>query len=328
MIKTRHRRSLFALALSTLSACSAAPSPHSTVCLPGAYQAEDGQCSGVNAPVHQLPFRRGFKARVTQGFHGYHSHKDDLAFSVDFKCEVGEPIVASRDGVVWDTRKDSNEGCGQDKCVDKANYVILDHGDGTYTSYYHLQHWGVVVEPGQQVCAGQLIGLCGNTGYSTGSHLHFALVDHSRRTLPVRFSEALPNGNGFAIPETTYTSQTNRRLSCPKTPYSPLQRDAFAHHGIHLDQDYPLSYKRGKAQEISGVYYGDHPQVAVHLKGVDGGKWDEVCVPVDAQGRFSATLDWKKLATKDGFYWLMLTGSNEKCQSPGWAWSYKIRVQP
>ena len=319
---------LITLATLAMGACSAA-SPASPVCLAGAYLNAQGQCQSVSSPTHRMPFREGFKARVTQGFHGYHSHKDDLAYSIDFKCEEGEPVVASREGIVWDARKDSDQGCPSESCADKANFVIVDHGDGTYTEYYHLQHWGAMVEPGQQVCAGQLIGLCGNTGFSSGTHLHFAIIDQSRQTIPVRFREAADPGLGFVVPDMTYTSRNRRDLTCPTTSYSPLHRDAFAHHGIILDKPMPLwlSLASAKPLTLQASYYGPHPQVAIHTKAVSGGAWKNFCVPVQG-GRVTATLDWKALAPEGGFYWLMLTGANAKCEAPGWAWSYKVQLAP
>lgn len=317
------------LSVGLLAACGSGHARSAPVCLPGAQLSDDGQCKGVGAPIHHIPFRPDFKARVTQGFHGYHSHKEDLAFSIDFKCEVGEPIVASRAGVVWDARKSSNTGCAKDTCVDKANYVVLDHGDGTYTEYYHLQHWGAMVKPGEQVCAGQLIGLCGNTGFSSGSHLHFSVISPQRQSVPVRFFEAMQPGQGFIVPEATYTSKNTRELGCAKTDYSMLAQDAFSHHGIRLDQPHPMFISRTKDKSIklSGSYYGDHPQVAIHTNSLSEDSWKNNCVPVKNH-RFEVDLDWSKLAPRDGFYWFIITGSNEKCESPGWAWSYKVKVNP
>jgi hypothetical protein len=57
-----------------------------------------------------------------------------------------------------------------------ANYVIVDHGGGWQTRYWHLRNGSVAVTPGQAVAAGQKLGLVGSSGYSTGSHLHFALT--------------------------------------------------------------------------------------------------------------------------------------------------------
>ena len=137
-----------------LSAC-AGPRASGPLCLSGASLDGKGRCVAQQAPEHHIPFRAGERVRVTQGFYGFVSHREDLAYAVDFACEEGTPIVASRDGVVWSMRRDSGRGCADPSCVDDANFVVLDHGDGTYSSYYHLQREGVVVDVGDQVCAGQ-----------------------------------------------------------------------------------------------------------------------------------------------------------------------------
>ena len=54
-----------------------------------------------------------------------------------------------------------------------GNTVVLDHGQGIYTVYMHLQE--MKVEVGQDVSKGQVIGLVGSTGRSTGPHLHFGV---------------------------------------------------------------------------------------------------------------------------------------------------------
>jgi murein DD-endopeptidase MepM/ murein hydrolase activator NlpD len=58
-----------------------------------------------------------------------------------------------------------------------GNHVILDLGSGVYAVYAHLQKNSVVVEVGQHVKRGQLLGKLGNSGNTSAPHLHFHLVD-------------------------------------------------------------------------------------------------------------------------------------------------------
>ncbi|TXD36865.1 M23 family metallopeptidase [Lujinxingia vulgaris] len=319
----------FALTLAALSAgCATFRSP-SPVCLAGAQLDKSGICRNQVTPEHKIPFRAGYSAEVTQGFHGYISHKEDLAFAVDFACEEGTPVVASRDGVVWSVRGDSNMGCSDPECVEEANYVVLDHGDGTYTSYYHLQHFGALVQPGEQVCAGQIVGLCGNTGFSSGSHLHFAQTNLAGVTLPVRFEEARRMGYAFPLPRATYASRNDLSLTCDDTDYSTLPRDAFAHQGIFLEQRLPTVLELGAGlagQRIKGEYRGRFPNITIHRRAVGSDQWEETCVPVDKRGRFDALLPWAPGEFGAGYYFFMITGSDAECGSPGWAWSYRVRV--
>jgi len=297
------------------------------VCVAGAKLSGTGQCIARSATWHHIPFERGHETRVTQGYHGQPSHTDTKAYSVDFQCDVGDRITASRAGIVWDIKEDSNEGCGDESCADQANFVILDHGDGTFSEYYHLQQYGALVEPGESVCAGQLIGLCGNTGFSTGAHLHFAVSDLThQQTIPVRFHEIGAERLGIAIPETEYVSQNERTPTCKPTEHSPLPKAAFAHHGVLLDAPLPRRIPKGEELVVSGRYIGGQPKVAVYRKMMGESSWQNVCTSVGEDGRFTMKLEWPEDEYADAFYYVMVTGANERCTDSGWAWSYKVRL--
>lgn len=94
--------------------------------------------------------------RISQGIHGWNG--------IDFAAPSGSPVLAAAAGTVIVSRVGGwNGGYG--------NYVVIDHGDGTQTLYAHLSSDNVSV--GQKVERGQQIGGVGNTGKSTGYHLHF-----------------------------------------------------------------------------------------------------------------------------------------------------------
>ncbi len=96
------------------------------------------------------------KARVYNStLNGYHS-------GTDFRAKVGTPIVASNAGKVVLARDRFYAG----------NSVIIDHGQGIYTCYYHLSEFKV--KEGDMVSKAQVIGLSGDTGRITGPHLHFS----------------------------------------------------------------------------------------------------------------------------------------------------------
>lgn len=59
----------------------------------------------------------------------------------------------------------------------RANFVCVQHSDGTYARYFHLSRNGVRVKKGDRVAAGDILGLSGNTGFSSAPHLHFDVVD-------------------------------------------------------------------------------------------------------------------------------------------------------
>lgn len=88
---------------------------------------------------------------------------------VDFRAPVGTKLVSVLAGTVTATGDtDSARGC-----YSYGKWVLIRHGNGLSTLYAHLSSISVV--PGQQVATGQLIGYSGNTGYSTGPHLHLSV---------------------------------------------------------------------------------------------------------------------------------------------------------
>jgi murein DD-endopeptidase MepM/ murein hydrolase activator NlpD len=144
--------------------------------------------------VYQLPYAPGEAYPVSQGFHGKYSHTGGDCFSIDFKMPEGTHVLAARDGVVVGFKDDSDSGGGDKKYEWDANYILVKHSDGTLGHYVHLQKGGVRVKFGQRVKAGEWIGLSGNTGYSTGPHLHFAVFraqsGKQRETLPIKYKTA------------------------------------------------------------------------------------------------------------------------------------------
>lgn len=123
---------------------------------------------------YRLPFEDGITVRIGQAAGGaMTTHQSDQdRFAVDFPMPVGTPVVAARHGIVAAMETRQTEGGKWAGMKEKANYVILRHRDGTLTEYGHLSP-GKVVEIGQWVPEGELIGYSGNTGYSGGPHLHF-----------------------------------------------------------------------------------------------------------------------------------------------------------
>ena len=101
---------------------------------------------------------------------------------------VGTPIIASRAGVVVKT-ENRQSGRGRDP---SGNFVRVLHADGTMAVYLHLSQGSVRVKEGQRVAQGALLGLSGNTGNSTGPHLHFVVQRNTGMglvSIPFRFAE-------------------------------------------------------------------------------------------------------------------------------------------
>jgi murein DD-endopeptidase MepM/ murein hydrolase activator NlpD len=88
---------------------------------------------------------------------------------VDFGVKSGSPIYAAASGVVVGTGNTDTACSG----VSYGKWVLIQHNNGLATLYAHLSV--IQVSAGQQVTSGEKIALSGNTGYSTGPHLHFTV---------------------------------------------------------------------------------------------------------------------------------------------------------
>jgi murein DD-endopeptidase MepM/ murein hydrolase activator NlpD len=146
--------------------------------------------------AYQLPLvQRDF--RIDQGFGGSFSHNDaQNRYAVDFAANVGTPVVAAREGVVMQVESDFEKASlNREKYGGRANFIRILHDDGTMALYAHLRSEGALVRVGQHVRQGQQIGLSGNTGFTTGPHLHFAVqINRGMRLESLPFRMNGPNG--------------------------------------------------------------------------------------------------------------------------------------
>lgn len=149
------------------------------------------------------PFARGETFGISQGIDDDDTHADPAnRYAVDIVMPLGTPVLAARGGVVMET-EDSfpDTGRKQARFMDRANYVRVHHDDGTMAVYAHLQQGSVRVTPGMKIPAGHWIGNSGNSGYSSGPHLHFVVqmnIGMALESLPLRFRR--PEG-GFMDPD-------------------------------------------------------------------------------------------------------------------------------
>ncbi len=135
--------------------------------------------------------------RIAQGWGGGASHRDDEnRHAVDFAVEEGTPVLAARDGVVMQVEaRFSGSGLDSADAIERANFVRILHDDGTMALYAHLAPGGVHIRPGDRVRRGQHIATSGNTGYSGGPHLHFAVqANRGLRLASIPFKMFGPGG--------------------------------------------------------------------------------------------------------------------------------------
>lgn len=110
---------------------------------------------------------------------GYRVHpvsgETTFHYGVDLAANKGTPIVASRSGTVEIATYDSASGY----------YVQINHLDDYKSVYLHMDKY--IVTSGQFVLAGQIIGYCGDSGISTGSHLHFGISKNGQALNPADY---------------------------------------------------------------------------------------------------------------------------------------------
>ncbi len=140
------------------------------------------------------PFPAGLEFPVSQGIDDATTHnRPGSHYAVDIAMPEGTPILAARGGLVMDMEDDFHGGGQQEeRYIDRANFVRMLHDDGSMAVYAHLQPNSARVYPGAKVPAGAWIANSGNTGFSSGPHLHFAIqlnVGMALESLPFRFRQ-------------------------------------------------------------------------------------------------------------------------------------------
>jgi murein DD-endopeptidase MepM/ murein hydrolase activator NlpD len=127
------------------------------------------RCIPLGRPVQgAITSRFGKRKDPVNNKIGFHT-------GIDFRGKVGDKIYATADGVVKKAFRNGGYG----------NYVLLSHGNGFTTSFAHMQTF--IVKKGDRIKRGQLIGLVGNTGRSTGSHLHYEVCLDKKPINPYKF---------------------------------------------------------------------------------------------------------------------------------------------
>jgi murein DD-endopeptidase MepM/ murein hydrolase activator NlpD len=97
---------------------------------------------------------------------------------VDLLAPTGTPVLAAANGTVVGAAPNAGYG----------NWIRIDHAGNVATVYGHLSAFAPGISPGTKVERGQLIGFVGNTGRSTGAHLHFEVINQGQATDPLTFS--------------------------------------------------------------------------------------------------------------------------------------------
>jgi len=157
------------------------------------YRAVLGQPGARHAPEgpYRAPFALGASYLISQAHPRHTTHTTpDSFYAVDIALPEGTPVYAARDGTVINLEYANFRGAPTPVFIDSANQVSILHADGTIAVYGHLSWNSVRVEPGQKVRRGEYLADSGNTGFTSGPHLHFAVIRNAgmkAESVPLEF---------------------------------------------------------------------------------------------------------------------------------------------
>ncbi len=118
-------------------------------------------------------------------------HKGRLKYAEDYLCKRGTPTKAMADGIVIKVVDGKYEKSDEERLKDEddpGNNILIQHANGEYTHYAHLQKGSIIVKKGDRVKEDQEIALTGHTGYSIEPHLHVSVIECQDKNKPLSLS--------------------------------------------------------------------------------------------------------------------------------------------
>ncbi len=228
---------------------------------------------------------------------------------------VGTPVIATKSGKVVIAQKGCVEGatnCGQTY----GNHIKIKHDEEIESLYAHLSQ--VLVNVGDEVVQGQIIGYTGNTGRSTGPHLHFEIRLHGEKVDPLNYvSQTNPRpSNSFILANVDDTGSTpaeNKAIVCKSLLNSGYSKEAVAgmlvnisHEGGFLTNNMENCYEENKCC-YNGTYgyciHNIHKGFAtdtLYTNGIDSGAYPKDKFISDHVGY--GLIQWTNSSRKAGLY--------------------------
>lgn len=165
---------------------------------PDALACSDVDFGNWETSAYTLPYYPGETRRVglSSCSGSFHSQGLPDQFAVDFEMEIGDFVLAARGGTVVFVEERGTDGNYPN------NLIVIRHIDGTYGQYMHLTFEGAIVERGQTVAQGDLIGYSGATGFADKPHLHFVVStplkwNYPYFSIPLTFRNTISNERGL-----------------------------------------------------------------------------------------------------------------------------------
>lgn len=173
--------------------------------LPAFVQSPLAEQASVASPLRGFCHPLNGQGWLSQGIRGT-THRGRMEFAYDLATSIGTPVYAMRAGKVIAVQDKYPDTGGGKENASRFNYVWIEHDEGYRSIYVHLQQGfrrQVAIKSGDRVDAGQLIGYSGNSGWSSGPHLHVEVQKPSQKP---RFTKTVP----FAIAQACNSDQLAR----------------------------------------------------------------------------------------------------------------------
>ncbi len=223
---------------------------------------------------------RDYTGATGSGAKTYDGHKGTDIVSPSFRAmDSGVPIVlAAASGVVTSTH--DHEPDRNTSCTGQSNFVHVRHPDGLTALYYHLKKGSVAVSVGQQVSAGDILGVVGSSGCSTGPHLHFGLLDAANRVVD-------PFRDGLWAAPPTYNPPltlmdvvlaagdiTLQQVKDPAPNVTSITRGSILGVGVSMAGGRPGDLIRMIITDPMGATFSDSPELLTAAQGNSRRVWN------------------------------------------------------
>ena len=236
--------------------------------------------------------------------------------AIDISTVVGTPVIATKSGEVNFIKT----GCavGDVECSAYGNHIKIDHGDGIESFYAHLSE--VLVSVGESVSQGQIIGYSGNTGRSTGPHLHFEIRLNGTRVDPLEYVDPenpRPVQSYILgdVDDTGSSADENKAAICTALLNSGFSENAVAGMMVNIAAEGGFQtnnlencYEENQCCKVNGKNYGFcvHTEIAgfgsdtLYTNGVDSGAYSKETFVNDRAGY--GLIQWTSSGRKAGLY--------------------------